>query len=208
MSTRQARELILRAAERMIAEGGADVPLRDIALAAGQRNNSAVQYHFGSREGLIKAIVERPLDVSETHRLRLLAEHEAAGLDDTVESLVRILVLPTFSATAEGTTGYYARFLERVRDHPAVIDQFQRSDHFSLFIVMTRLDRALTHLPEDERRRRLTSLRTVLFSLGADYERERAAGGGDADELSAERFTDQIVRMLEGLLSAPPAPTE
>ncbi|MGH9136571.1 MAG: TetR/AcrR family transcriptional regulator, partial [Acidimicrobiales bacterium] len=31
------------AAERLIAERGVDVPLRDITAAAGQRNNSAIQ---------------------------------------------------------------------------------------------------------------------------------------------------------------------
>ena len=41
----------------MIAEHGIEVPLRDVAAAAGQRNNSAVQYHFGSREGLVAAVV-------------------------------------------------------------------------------------------------------------------------------------------------------
>ena len=47
---------ILTAAERMIAERGVDVPLREIGAAADQRNNSAVQYHFKTRAGLVEAI--------------------------------------------------------------------------------------------------------------------------------------------------------
>ena len=56
------RERIIVAAERLIAERGIDVPLRDIAVAADQRNNSAVQYHFGSRDGdVAQRDVDAPL---------------------------------------------------------------------------------------------------------------------------------------------------
>uniref|UniRef100_UPI0035C6F61D TetR family transcriptional regulator n=5 Tax=Nocardia seriolae TaxID=37332 RepID=UPI0035C6F61D len=54
MAVTDARERIILAAEQLIAERGPAVPLRDIAAAAGQRNNSAIQYHFGSRDGLVR----------------------------------------------------------------------------------------------------------------------------------------------------------
>ena len=57
MSRTDARTQLLLAGERLIAEFGPEVSLRDVAVAAGQRNNSAVHYHFGSRDGLIKAII-------------------------------------------------------------------------------------------------------------------------------------------------------
>jgi len=202
MAQRDAREAIIRTAERMIADQGVNVALRDIAVAAGQRNNSAVQYHFGSRDGLIQAVAERPLDASETRRLKMLAQHEASGASDSLETLVRIFVMPTFLAIGTDQGTHAARFLERVRDHPAVARQFERSDHFSMFIVTTRLERLLGHLGESERRRRLRSLATVLFSLAADDERERETG---ADVVAAEVAARQIVQMLVGLLGAPAA---
>ena len=53
------RELILLTAERLFAERGIEaVPLRDIGQAADQKNNFAVQYHFGDRENLVRAIAE------------------------------------------------------------------------------------------------------------------------------------------------------
>ncbi len=54
-----AREQMILAAERLIAERGIDaVSLREIGATAGQRNNSAAQYHFGTKEGLVAAIYE------------------------------------------------------------------------------------------------------------------------------------------------------
>lgn len=52
------RQLIL-AAMRLMAETGIDgVSMRSVNAAAGARNSSAAHYHFGSKLGLIEAIVE------------------------------------------------------------------------------------------------------------------------------------------------------
>ena len=52
------RERLIVAAERLFAEHGFDgVTLKQITAEAGQRNASALQYHFGSRVDLVRAIV-------------------------------------------------------------------------------------------------------------------------------------------------------
>ena len=49
-----ARQAIVEAAERLFAERGIEaVSLRDVSAAAGQRNHSAAQYHFGDRAQLV-----------------------------------------------------------------------------------------------------------------------------------------------------------
>lgn len=51
---------MLDVAERLFAERGLDrVSLREVVAASGQRNLSAAQYHFGSREALVGAVVAR-----------------------------------------------------------------------------------------------------------------------------------------------------
>ncbi|NRG41039.1 TetR/AcrR family transcriptional regulator [Rathayibacter sp. VKM Ac-2835] len=92
------RQLILDAAERLFAERGITaVPLRDIGVAAGQRNHAAVQYHFGDRDELVKAIMESRGAESETQRTRVVASLAAGGrtpeITDVVSAFVRPLAL-------------------------------------------------------------------------------------------------------------------
>ena len=87
------RLLILLTAERLFAERGIEaVPLRDIGIAAGQKNNVAVQYHFGNRENLVLAIAEyRAQFLGELSTE--LAELAASGKVPTITDFVRGFVL-------------------------------------------------------------------------------------------------------------------
>ncbi|MFH8839826.1 TetR/AcrR family transcriptional regulator [Streptomyces sp. NPDC017868] len=54
----ETREKLIRAAEEIFAAQGVDgAQLRDVVRLAGQANPSAVQYHFGSRGGLLDAVM-------------------------------------------------------------------------------------------------------------------------------------------------------
>jgi AcrR family transcriptional regulator len=204
VASADARERIIVAAERLIAERGVDVPLRDIATAAGQRNNSAVQYHFGSRDGLIDAVAEHRIADLEHHRLELLTESEAAGAAQDVRALVSALVVPMLTVPYEHGATHYARFLEQVRTHPALAadTNLDRAGRAAVRLIVMRLDRALHDLPPAVRRRRLRVLPTVLFALLAD--RERAVCAGDLppdDPHSAAELVDLVIGMLTAPVS-------
>ena len=199
-----ARDRILLAAERLIAERGQQVPLRDIAAAAGQRNNSAVQYHFGSRDGLIEAVVERRIATLEVRRLELLAERAGGDTPHDVHTLLEALVAPMFELVARHGIGYYARFLEQIRTRPAVTDEanLDGERRTSVRVIMYRLERGLPELEPQLRVRRLRRLSTVLFALLADHERAVEDGRVDARDVTAWAET---IDMLAGLLTAPVA---
>src|SRR5262245_35061234 len=53
----QTRAALIAAAERLMSQHGIDgVELKTIMREAGARNRSAIDYHFGNREGLVHAI--------------------------------------------------------------------------------------------------------------------------------------------------------
>jgi AcrR family transcriptional regulator len=198
------RERILAAAERVIAERGPGVPLREIAVAAGLRNNSAVQYYFEDRDGLVAAVVAFRLASLEARRLEMLAALEAEGRADDPAALVSALALPMFEIPfAEGAT-HYARFLEQVRAHPAVreLGTHRGEADASVRIITSRLARALTHVPPPLRAFRLTALTSALFAVLAD--RERALEAGAVDPASDALSRADVVQMLVGALLAPP----
>ncbi|KHK97870.1 hypothetical protein LK09_10070 [Microbacterium mangrovi] len=89
------RQLILAAAERLFAEHGISaVPLRDIGIEAGQRNHAAVQYHFGDREELVKAIMEARGAESEAVRTDIVAGLMIGGEVPRVADVVAAFVQP------------------------------------------------------------------------------------------------------------------
>src|SRR4051794_11235488 len=89
----ETRELILTAAERLFAEHGvAAVSNRQVSEAAGQGNNAAVGYHFGTKSDLVRAIVRGHAERLDRVRLKTLAEiGDSTDLRDWVACLVRPL---------------------------------------------------------------------------------------------------------------------
>jgi len=87
------RERLLSAAKELFLEKGADqVSLRAINAAAGV-NPGAVHYHFGSRDGLVSALLERELRPMWKGRLDALSG-PAGGAEVEVRDLVTAVVEP------------------------------------------------------------------------------------------------------------------
>jgi AcrR family transcriptional regulator len=102
----------LRKAEELFATRGIEaVPLRDIGAAADQKNNVAVQYHFGDRESLLREITAYRAQVTERARAELLADLFAAGKPPQVIDLVRVWVYALARHLEEDN--YYLAFLSR-----------------------------------------------------------------------------------------------
>lgn len=70
------------------------VSLREIRLAAGMRNNSALQFHFGDRDGLLLALAQRHLPRVEAIQKRLYARLVAEGRQADFAALVEVMVRP------------------------------------------------------------------------------------------------------------------
>ena len=91
---RETQDRILDTAERLFAERGIDgVSVRAILAEAGV-NAALANYHFGSREGLIDALLRRRLAPLNEERARLLDEVEARGKAASVEDVLRAFFAP------------------------------------------------------------------------------------------------------------------
>src|SRR5690242_9111719 len=74
------QEAILVAAERLYAEPGVfAVSNRQVSEAAGQGNNAAVGYHFGTKADLVRAIERKHRGPVEELREQMVAELVASG---------------------------------------------------------------------------------------------------------------------------------
>jgi len=88
------RARLITAAEQLFAERGVDaVSLNEINRAAGQRNASSLQYHFGDRAGLLKAVMDKHGPDVDARRDVLLQQYRDAGQAD-LRALAAALVLP------------------------------------------------------------------------------------------------------------------
>jgi AcrR family transcriptional regulator len=106
------RERLLETAERLFADHGIDgVSLRQIAAAAGNGNNSVIQYHFGDKAGLMRQIIVRRVARFEPRRRALLANAEAEGRPDDLRPLLEIIFLPLAEATDSDGRPVYVRFI-------------------------------------------------------------------------------------------------
>jgi AcrR family transcriptional regulator len=195
---RETRRLLVRTAEQLFAESGIDaVSLRQIGAAAGTRNSGAVAYHFGDKEGLIRAIIDDRQGQIDKRVRALLAELERDGRLDDLEAVCDAGIRPAVEEI--GQSGYYFRFLAQLDRHPHLIPDLQAGDAFKSMRRILKLqdEAARRHLPAElvEHRRRFAT--HLVFAALADLE-EADAG----PEANAVVMAD-LVGCVVALYSAP-----
>lgn len=146
---------ILDAAEQLFASEGFKASLRAITAAAGV-NLAAINYHFGSKEELIRALLARRLEPLNRQRLdHLAAAQAAAGASGpTVEAIVDAFVAPTLRMDRKTPNGCgsFKRIMGRIFTEP---DESMRRNLRELFAEIAEkfpaaLQRALPALPPEE----------------------------------------------------------
>jgi len=150
------KDRILGAAEKLFMERGyAATSLREITAAAGV-NLAAVNYHFGSKEALVREVFERRLGPLNAARIAYLdrLESAAAGRPLTVESIVEAIVVPALHVSREPLAGgaAFLRLLGRVILEPTGFVREILPAHYRDVIVRFKeaFTRALPNIPESE----------------------------------------------------------
>ncbi|WP_425588180.1 TetR family transcriptional regulator [Streptomyces tremellae] len=200
--TTNTRQAIMAAAERLIAEHGpAAVSNRQIAEAAGQRNVTAVSYHFGDRITLIGAIMARHGE--QVDRIRQLYVSQVEG-SDPIRGWVGCLVRPVTDHLAGlGAPSWNARFSVQVMTDPLmrnlVMEDVRSRPH--LWHILDALGSCLTHLPAPVRAARGDMARHLITHTCAERERALAEGAAPLHR-TWEDTADMLVDALVGLLTA------
>jgi len=191
------RARLIRAGERRFAEDGVrGARLADIVRDAGQGNDSAVGYHFGSRQGLLRAIVERHL--AEMDRRRAVPP-EGAGLRDVVAGIVE----PTADLLRTDEGRDFLRIMEQVSDWSG-LGSGRPNPVLDGTVLAAQLG-ALSGLLVDEVGPVLARERAgllVTFLTGALAERARSRSAGTRQRLGHEKFVVHLVDVLSAALSA------
>lgn len=199
-SGNEARDALLDAAERLFAVQGIEsASLRDISLEAGQRNNSAAQYHFGDRAGLVAAVFTRRMDRINERRLRMIAEIDSEDRND-VPSLAAALLVPLIEYVTSHHS-WYARFLLRTEfDHFAITVKNALPVSLPVKELTNRLVELLEDLPMKIRRNRIEQMMTHYIGAVADWEWERDRG---VPRLTALQLKQDVLVTSCAILLAP-----
>ncbi len=195
---RSTKEQIVIAAERLFAARGLDgVSLRQIGAAAGNGNNSAVQYHFGTKEQLVKAIFEyRQPQLDE--RRRLLVERRRPS---DLRSLVECYMLPTLEQGEQQGSNYLS-FVAMLQQHGdrALFDDVPPEYLERTRLFIEQVSRLLPAIPVVVRNHRIQQAMMFGVHAASDRERVRVHGG------SVLPFAVHVADLLDGLVGFLEAP--
>ncbi|MFE3141018.1 TetR/AcrR family transcriptional regulator [Streptomyces scopuliridis] len=198
------REALLGAAERLFAEHGVHaVANRQISEAAGQGNNAAVSYHFGTKVDLVRALARRHAEGIEAGRLRMLADiGDSAELRDWVACAVRPV---TEYVESLGTPSWYGRFIAQVTADPALravtTEEFAAASP-SMRKLQEGLDRCLPDLPAEVHAERASMTRHLITQM--TMERERAlADNAPTSRASWREAANGLIDAIVALWQAP-----
>jgi AcrR family transcriptional regulator len=203
------REAILAAAERLFAEHGVyAVSNRQVSEAAGQGNNAAVGYHFGTKADLVRAIEQKHRVPIERLLARMVTDTaDSTELRDWIACMVCSL---TEHLDQLGNPTWYARFAAQALADPAyqkiVVKDALASP--SLLRVVEGITRCLPDLPMTVVTERNIMVRNLMMHTCADFERAFAEGAQGSHISSMPRTTwssvaSGLIDAIVGLWQAP-----
>ena len=194
------KQRLIEAAEALFADEGFDrVSVRDITNRAAA-NVAAVNYHFGSREGLVAVVMARYTNpVTEERMARLEAlERRAGGKPVPVEEILDAFIRPfaTQVRRSELSEKLFFKLMGRMFGQqgcqlPPMVE--------TLFITMVQryhkaLSKALPGLPADEIWWRMHLMSGSMIHTMAHAEIVQRFSGGDAGNPTMELLLSRFIR--------------
>ena len=200
------RNLLLDVAERLFAEHGIEgVSFNQIAKAADQRNSTVIQYHFGSKTGLLQAILERHMPAVNEMRLELLSRIDGKSRPVDLRRLAEAMVLPYAAHLSHPNGSYFVRLGAQFYSDPSLeLFKLMKGNNTGMREAGRMTREVLSDLPAFVVKHRLGLITSLVFAAFADREKLRAAGKHvGVARLHTEPFVNDLVAMIVAALNAP-----
>lgn len=206
MATKETRNGLIDAATRVFADHGVQgASLVEITRRAGQRNRGAVHYHFGSRDGLLVAVLDAPVPFLAQREGELLAVARTKP-DGDVCAVLEAVVRPAVELAESGWRGrcYLSIVSEVLEQDPversaAVETALTGTGGYAVYELLAQRMTAVDHDILVERLALLTS-----FILGAVARRARAVESGSGrQQLPVDRFVANLLVLATAMAEAP-----
>jgi AcrR family transcriptional regulator len=188
---------LVGAGRRLFARNGVyATSLKSVVDEAGQRNSSALHYHFGGRDGLLLAIIEVHNSQIEADRKQMLDE---ASAPPSLEQLVAAVVLPQASLLHEPDGRAFLSIVSQLSD---LFDRWEDGSTpeqaMRAFVGIKEL--LPPTLADNVRHERVTRfLELVSQALGS---RARQIDAGRTPAVEHAAWVDNLMAMATGALSA------
>ncbi|MFD6673965.1 TetR/AcrR family transcriptional regulator [Rhodococcus zopfii] len=197
----QVRQALLDSAEELFVTFGVDaVSNRRIAEHAGNSNHSAVSYHFGSREDLVRATLLRYTEDAGARRRELVG---MLGPEPGLRDLLSCLVVPfTDQLASMSVPSWRARFIQQLRTVPSMVATVA-ANAISDPVVDDLIQRVRAHvsdLPDSVYTGRSWLLGRLVIDACADYEARLAREDLEPDWTG---FANFLIDACAGMLEAP-----
>lgn len=172
--SRDSRERVVNAAERLFAEQGYHaVSLRTI-MSAARVSVSAAHYHFGSKKTLLQAVLDRRApQINQARKERLLRCIGADGNISSLEDVLEAFVGPSLEICADPGGQLFVRMsaLIAVDPTPDVQDALQSAYDESANLFVKLLKRACPKLKTDDLYWRLVCIYGTLLYIRINNQR-------------------------------------
>lgn len=201
----ETRERILNAAQMLFAERSfTQVSVREITEAAGV-GIAAINYHFGTKDGLLHALFKRSVPTLVAERKQLLKDARRSGgpAAECVRGILRALLAPVIRWCALPETQAYVPFLARMQlDGPKEIRELIESDTRHLKPFIRALHEVLPNLPLGEIFWRLHFVLGIEHSLQQEIKRLESLSGGTCNLADPEAVIERVLDfVLPGMMA-------
>lgn len=197
------KSALVRAAERLFAEKGlGGVSVKEITRAAGARNESALHYHFGGLDALIKEVFASRYREIEQARFARLAELSANKNGVGIEAVLEASIAPFMAACLQEDGRLYARFCVQLATDPRfdIADLIGDIGMPSLGMMRSLVIDRLRGIPNGVLETRMRRAFLISLVQAADYARQIERGSAPP----IEEATREAAATLAGFLSAKP----